>query len=104
MASDIAGGDEVWIGGSDAGDEGNWTWRNGLEAGQAFTYTNWNLGEPNNCCDGEDYIHVTWGHITGVWNDSGSPGSTWHLTGYVVEYVNTSLMSVAARRRKVTEA
>jgi hypothetical protein len=32
---------------SDAGDEGNFTWRAGPEAGQALTYTAWNHSEPN---------------------------------------------------------
>ena len=36
-----ANGSLAWLGGSDAGNAINaWTWRNGPQAGQAFTYTN----------------------------------------------------------------
>jgi hypothetical protein len=34
--------------------------------GDAVTYTNWAWGEPNNCCNGEDYTHT---YTSGEWND-----------------------------------
>ena len=59
-----------WIGGSDAQTEGVWKWVTGPEAGTVFwnggpngstpNYANWNSGEPNNCCGGEDYAHITY--------------------------------------------
>ena len=82
----IANGAQAWLGGSDAGDTVNaWTWRVGPEAGQAFTYTNWSGGEPNNCCTGEDYLHTNWTG-GGGWNDHGAPGNPGHVNGYVVEF------------------
>ncbi|XP_043954892.1 type-2 ice-structuring protein-like [Gambusia affinis] len=35
---------ETWIGGSDAAEEGSWTWSDGT----LMTFTNWCPGEPNN--------------------------------------------------------
>lgn len=79
-------GQLAWIGGSDAGAAVNdWTWRVGPEAGQAFTFTSWAPGEPNNCCGGEDFVHINWAGF-GLWNDHGGPGNPFHRNGYVVEY------------------
>lgn len=80
----LAGGSGAWIGGSDDGDEGNWTWRNGPEAGQAFTFTNWSGGEPNNCCGGENYVVTNWGY--GTWNDIGPSAFPDYRSYYVIEY------------------
>lgn len=82
----VANGSLAWLGGSDAGAPVNdWTWRNGPEAGQAFTYANWNAGEPNNCCGGEDYLHTNFG-AAAAWNDHGGPGNANQANGYLVEY------------------
>ncbi|MEO3715845.1 PEP-CTERM sorting domain-containing protein [Roseateles flavus] len=81
-----AGGQLAWIGGSDHGDAVNhWTWRTGPETGQDFSFTSWAPGEPNNCCGGEDYVHINYGGF-GLWNDHGGPANTWQRNGYVVEY------------------
>lgn len=70
-----------WLGGSDAGSQNNWTWRTGPEAGQAFTYTNWAPGEPNNFAGIlEDHVVGGWGNRQ--WNDI--PGGNTYA--YVVEY------------------
>lgn len=75
-----------WLGGSDSGaDLDNWTWRTGPEAGQAFVFENWNDGEPNNCCSGEDYLQLNWS-VTGGWNDHGGPGNSGQRNGYFVEF------------------
>ncbi|HET6787179.1 MAG TPA: PEP-CTERM sorting domain-containing protein [Aquabacterium sp.] len=82
----VANGSLAWLGGSDAGAAVNeWTWRNGPEAGQAFTYANWLAGEPNNCCGGEDYVHTNFISLAG-WNDHGGPGNAGQANGYLVEY------------------
>ncbi|MCO4098666.1 MAG: PEP-CTERM sorting domain-containing protein [Gemmatimonas sp.] len=79
-------GNVAWLGGSDDVIEGTWTWRNGPEAGQAFTYTNWEFGEPNNTHGGEDYLQINWS-VTGGWNDHGGPGhGSNQVNGYVIEY------------------
>ena len=71
-----AGGRLAWIAASDDGHEGSWTWRAGPESGQAaLTYFNWSPGEPNNCCNGENYVHLNWG-AGGSWNDHGGPATT----------------------------
>lgn len=86
FVANVAHGSLAWLGGSDSGAAINdWTWRNGPENGQAFTFTAWGGGEPNNCCGGEDYVHINWGGI-GLWNDHGGPGNFWQVNGYVVEY------------------
>lgn len=85
-----------WIGANDVGSEGVWKWVTGPESGQQFwqgtssgyavngMYTNWNSGEPNNCCDGEHYAQFL---SNGIWNDLPNSGS---VTGYVVEYGGTT--------------
>lgn len=86
VSSDVAQGQLAWLGGSDANAPVNaWTWRVGPEAGDPFTFTSWNAGEPNNCCGGEDFVHTNWGSL-GLWNDHGGPGNPGQANGYVVEY------------------
>lgn len=84
VTATVAGGALAWVAGSDEGDEGVWTWRAGPEAGMVFGYTNWAPGEPNNCCNGENFLHVNWG--AGTWNDHGGPGNPGQLNGYLIEF------------------
>lgn len=51
----------VWIGFSDAANEGAFVWVNG----EPVVFTNWSPGEPNNLGD-EDYTHM---YSSGMWND-----------------------------------
>ena len=81
----VAQGALAWVAGSDDGTEGSWTWRAGPEAGMAFGYTNWAPGEPNNCCNGENYLHVNWG-AGGSWNDHGGPGNPGQVNGFLIEF------------------
>ncbi len=82
----VAGGVLAWLGASDDGHEGTFTWRDGPETGQALTYTNWNPGEPNNCCSGENYLQTNFGAVMG-WNDHGGPGTnSGQINGYLIEY------------------
>lgn len=84
-----AGNGQYFLGGSDAGVEGTWTWVTGPEAGQAFyrngapvggAYANWRAGEPNAFFPGEDYLVI---RSDGTWVDE--PDSYLHQ-GFVVEY------------------
>jgi Lectin C-type domain/PEP-CTERM motif len=84
VSATVANGAVAWIGASDDGNEGVWTWRAGPEMGQVLTYTNWAPGEPNNCCGGENYIQTNWS--AGRWNDHGGPGNAGQVNGYVIEF------------------
>ena len=97
FVANTAKGALAWIGGSDNGAAVNqWTWRNGPEAGLAFTYTNWAPGEPNNCCGSENYVHINWAGL-GLWNDHGGPGANaGQSNGYVVEYSGSTVPEPAS--------
>lgn len=105
-----------WLGASDAAVEGQWRWVTGCEGeeengqGRLFTlqqtnavglsvnnqYINWACVEPNNCCGGEDYLHMIGPNNTilcgdaGEWNDypnNGQPLSTSPpVFNYIIEY------------------
>jgi len=88
----FANGHHLWLGGTDAAQEGKWIWSGGPEAGTQFwagasngsatggSYNNWNPGEPNNS-GGENYLHTWAGGAT--WNDI---PATAGVNGYVIEY------------------
>jgi len=74
-----------WLGGyqlsTGAEPAGGWVWN----TGEAWSYTNWASGEPNNYGGAEDYLQYFWQGGTNpesVWNDVSNSG----LLGYVVEY------------------
>jgi|GEM_PF-5265827 len=53
----------LWIGFTDMTTEGTFEWING----DAVTYTNWDIGEPNDI-GGEDWVVTNW-NGSGLWND-----------------------------------
>lgn len=55
--------DVLWIGLSDAQEEGIFRWVNG----EIPTFTNWSSGEPNNDYGTQDYGHM---YLDGTWDDS----------------------------------
>lgn len=57
-----------WIGATDIATEGQFTWIDG----SALDLQPWRDGEPNEHCDGEDYVHMT---REGTWNDQAVDGS-----------------------------
>lgn len=61
-----------WIGMSDAFEEGDWQWVNGESGvvGQDMTYSNWYVGEPDDCCGGQDCASIAGGHWGYKWNDN----------------------------------
>ena len=85
FSAGVANGVVAWLGASDNRNEGDFVWADGPEAGQSLTYSNWNAGEPNNCCGGENYLQTNFGALGG-WNDHGGPGNSGQINGYIVEY------------------
>ncbi len=73
-------GGNLWLGGTDSATEGTWEW----VTGEAFNFTVWASGEPNNL--GNEDCLETW-HSGNDWNDSA--GSTAN-SGYIVEYESAS--------------
>ncbi|XP_070569367.1 perlucin-like protein [Ptychodera flava] len=55
----------IWIGLSDAAEEGNWVWVDN----SGISYTNWSDGEPNNSGGDENCAHIL-DNKDGKWNDS----------------------------------
>lgn len=86
-----------WIGGTDAGVEGEWRWMAGPETGMMFwlgtatgsvqngLYASWGGGEPNNSGN-EDGIEM---RTTGVWNDTVVTGSR----PYVIEWDGAAVLA-----------
>ncbi|MCB1501165.1 MAG: hypothetical protein KDK07_15490 [Bauldia sp.] len=82
----------AWLGGSDAGTEGVWTWTDGPEAGTTFwnqdsgapdgQYSNWAEGEPTGVYHGleEDVLHMM--ANSDQWNDA---ADYWMTMGYFIE-------------------
>ena len=61
----LIGGAQAWIGGTDRDAEGDWVWA----TGEAFSFTNWRSGEPNDGGgDGEDCM-IFEGNRGGTWDD-----------------------------------
>ncbi len=98
-----------WLGGSDSAEEGVWRWVTGCEgemdsgAGVYFSrqnvpnaglsvnnnYNNWACTEPNDCCEGEDYLHMIgpeyeYCGFFGEWNDL--PLNDGTVRSYIIEY------------------
>lgn len=60
-----SGYDHVFVGCSDAEQDGVWKWSNG----EPFVYEKWNEGEPNNDLGGEDNVAIYRILEAGGWND-----------------------------------
>jgi gliding motility-associated-like protein len=104
-----------WLGATDTNIEGEWRWVTGCEGqensglGRLFSlqqfnaigisvnsnYINWACIEPNNCCGGENYLHmigpnsILCGNF-GEWNDYPNSGIPYTgappVTNYIIEY------------------
>lgn len=72
----IATRPQCWLGGTDAAVEGTWAWTNG----DAWSYSNWASGEPNNLAGIEDLLMM---YPNGTWNDTSDDHTN---AGYVVEW------------------
>lgn len=59
-----------WLGATDNLKEGEWIWQS---SGKTMTYSNWTVGEPNNCCGGENCLEMS--ANLGTWNDASCTNS-----------------------------
>ena len=67
LVNTFGGTEQLWIGLTDEVVEGQFKWVNG----EAVTYTNWLINQPDNASGVEDYVHLS-GGTGGQWNDNNS--------------------------------
>lgn len=72
----------LWLGGTDEGHEGTWTWLDETP----IEYANWNTGEPNNMGGNEHYLETyTSGDTAGKWNDLADDNIS-GISGFICEF------------------
>lgn len=64
IIADMIGSPDAWLAATDSANEGTWTWA----TGDAFAFTNWRSGEPNNGGGNEDCGLIEGGR-GGTWDD-----------------------------------
>jgi hypothetical protein len=70
----------MYLGASDAAEEGVWAWVDGSE----WDFTHWYKGQPNDYAGGENYLAT---YDRGEWVDvDGSGDEFWMPTGYICEW------------------
>lgn len=74
--------DDIWLGGTDKKKEGDWKW----VTGEAWDYTNWWAGYPDNSHPGENYLAM--GATNGLWYDWGPPRNFSAAYPFVCEFEN----------------
>ena len=94
----LAQDNNVWLGGSDKTEEGEWHWLNGTEEGEQFwsggingsqtisgDFVNFDPAEPDNAtaagADGEDYLALNGSGEWWDWSDRSN-----HRQGYIIEW------------------
>jgi len=59
---------DLWLGGSDAGEEGTWEWSDGSSWNYYSTYSAWSPGQPDNYIGNQDCLVGNWHHDL-KWDD-----------------------------------
>jgi hypothetical protein len=80
LSTALANRSHFWLGASDTATEGSFAW----VTGEAFSYTNWAGGEPNNSGD-EDFLALDLRSGTWFWNDA--PDNLGAIFGFARGYV-----------------
>ena len=78
----LADGRYLFLGASDAGEEGTWVWIDG----SPWEFTFWMSGQPNDYGGSEDYLAT---YDDGEWVDVEREGASfWMPTGYLCEWLD----------------
>ncbi|MBI5361753.1 MAG: hypothetical protein HZA53_01155 [Planctomycetes bacterium] len=84
---------DLWTGFNDSVVEGTFAW----VSGQPITYTNWDLGEPNNGGGTEDYCAMRKNNPLALWNDLNNAPTGFHANPHgVVEIEATPIVAFCA--------
>jgi hypothetical protein len=70
---------DIWIDGSDSGQEGTWKFTQGPQAGTIMTYSNWLAGRPNG---GTNANAISYSSALDKWEDRSITDGRW----FVIEY------------------
>ena len=77
----VSGKGHTFLGGTDEVTEGVWQWI----TGEAWTYSNWAPGDPNNWGGVEHYL-LYGGNLGSSWYDIADYELTWNVSAYVIEW------------------
>ena len=65
---------DLWMGFNDVATEGTFVW----SSGEPVSFTNWDVGEPNNAGAGEDFGCMRYNNPLALWNDLPDAGTAFH--------------------------